>query len=276
VWPVCHEVEVPTHSIRCRKERCGQIDTRPTGQLGRRQSIADRAQVVEFEPIRSEPLEQAGDHVLVNSRFALQPANESAQVRLAAVELSRLSSQLGKLCRLVAKARDLDVLLAGLSTKPGKLPVDRRRILRHKLKVTKRPALACSHILSNLFARSVSRRAHGGTLEQPESQPMTLAPLDLNTRSSATAGLRAGARAVRPLGPKGMDFEAASESLDRGTQVVSVRGEVDLATAPELGRALAALPEDGLESVIVDLTGLDEILAIYPSRAAALSSASYH
>ncbi len=116
-----------------------------------------------------------------------------------------------------------------------------------------------------------------------------------------------------------MDFEAASESLDRGTQVVSVRGEVDLATAPELGRALAALPEDGVESVIVDLTDcsfmdstglhlltltqrrfdraggrvavvaanrsvlrlfgvtrLDELLAIYPSRAAALNGDAYH
>jgi anti-sigma B factor antagonist len=51
-----------------------------------------------------------------------------------------------------------------------------------------------------------------------------------------------------------MDFEAASESLDRGTRVVSVRGEIDLATAPELERALAALPEDGVESVIVDVT----------------------
>jgi hypothetical protein len=48
-----------------------------------------------------------------------------------------------------------------------------------------------------------------------------------------------------------MDFEAASESLDRGTRLVSVRGEVDLATAPEL-------------------------LAIYPSRAAALNGDAYH
>ena len=116
-----------------------------------------------------------------------------------------------------------------------------------------------------------------------------------------------------------MDFEAASESLDRGIHVVSVRGEVDLATGPEFERALAALPEDAMESVIVDLTdcsfmdstglhlltrtqhridrsagrlavvsanrsvlrafgltGLDEIFAIYPSRAAALNGDSYH
>lgn len=51
-----------------------------------------------------------------------------------------------------------------------------------------------------------------------------------------------------------MDFEAASEPLDRGTHVVSVRGEIDLATGPELERALGAVPEDGVESVIVDLS----------------------
>jgi anti-sigma B factor antagonist len=116
-----------------------------------------------------------------------------------------------------------------------------------------------------------------------------------------------------------MDFEAASESLDRGIHVVSVRGEVDLATGPEFERALAAVPEDGVESVIVDLsdcsfmdstglhlltrthrrfddaggrvavvsanrsvlrlfglTGLDEVFAIYPSRAAALNGDSYN
>jgi anti-sigma B factor antagonist len=51
-----------------------------------------------------------------------------------------------------------------------------------------------------------------------------------------------------------MDFEAASEPLDRGIHVVSVRGEVDLATGPAFDRALGEVPEDGVESVIVDLT----------------------
>jgi anti-sigma B factor antagonist len=51
-----------------------------------------------------------------------------------------------------------------------------------------------------------------------------------------------------------MDFEAASEPLDRGTHVVWVRGEVDLATGPEFERALGAVPDGGAESVIVDLT----------------------
>ena len=116
-----------------------------------------------------------------------------------------------------------------------------------------------------------------------------------------------------------MDFEAASEPLDRGTHVVSVRGEVDLATGPEFERALGAVPEEGVASVIVDLTdcsfmdstglhllsraqrrfdsaggrvavvsenrsvlrvfrltGLDEVFAIYPSRAAALNGDSHH
>jgi anti-sigma B factor antagonist len=116
-----------------------------------------------------------------------------------------------------------------------------------------------------------------------------------------------------------MDFETASESLDRGTHIVSVKGEVDLATAPELDRALRALPEEGVGSVIVDLTGcsfmdstglhlltrtqhrlgrsggrvalvsakqsvlrvfeitgLDKLLAIYPSRAAALNGHGTH
>ena len=115
-----------------------------------------------------------------------------------------------------------------------------------------------------------------------------------------------------------MDFEAASEPLDRGIHVVSVRG-VDLATGPAFERALGAVPEDGVESVIVDLTdcsfmastglhlltraqepfdgaggrvavvsedrsvlklfgitGLDEVFAIYPSRAAALNGGSHH
>lgn len=116
-----------------------------------------------------------------------------------------------------------------------------------------------------------------------------------------------------------MDFEAASQPLDRGIHVVSVRGELDLATAPEFERALSTVPEGGVESVIVDLTDcsfmdaaglhlltraqqrfddaggqlavvsanrsmlrvfqlteLDEVFAIYPSRAAALNGGSYH
>ena len=111
-----------------------------------------------------------------------------------------------------------------------------------------------------------------------------------------------------------MDFEAVAESLDGGVHVVSVTGEIDLATRPELERVLLGLPEEGVESVIVDLTDcgfmgstglhllvrtqrrfdrsgrrfavvsanrsvlkvfeitqLDQLFAIYPSRAAALN-----
>jgi anti-sigma B factor antagonist len=112
-----------------------------------------------------------------------------------------------------------------------------------------------------------------------------------------------------------MEFEAASESLDGGVHVVSVTGEIDLATGPELERALHGLPEEGVASLIVDLTDcsfmdstglhllvrtqrrfdrssgrvavvsanrsilkvleitrLDQLFAIYPTRAAALNS----
>jgi anti-sigma B factor antagonist len=52
-----------------------------------------------------------------------------------------------------------------------------------------------------------------------------------------------------------MEFKAAAESLDGGVHVVSVTGEIDLATGPALERALLALPDDdGVMSVIVDLT----------------------
>jgi anti-sigma B factor antagonist len=50
-----------------------------------------------------------------------------------------------------------------------------------------------------------------------------------------------------------MRFETAPERLN-GAHVVSVAGEVDIATGPELERALLALPNDGAESVIVDFT----------------------
>ena len=51
-----------------------------------------------------------------------------------------------------------------------------------------------------------------------------------------------------------MQFETASEPLDRGIHVLSVKGEIDLATGPEFDRALGALPDDGVASVIEDLT----------------------
>jgi hypothetical protein len=75
----------------------------------------------------------------VNSSFASQALDQSAQVLLAAVKQSRLSPQLSKFiacfCRVLAKSCDLDLLLVGLSAKPRKLP----RIFRHKLKIRNGP-----------------------------------------------------------------------------------------------------------------------------------------
>ena len=49
-------------------------------------------------------------------------------------------------------------------------------------------------------------------------------------------------------------FVVATEQLDGGTPVVSVNGEVDLATAPALERTLLEAAEDRKGEVIVDLT----------------------
>ena len=65
-------------------------------------------------------------------------------------------------------------------------------------------------------------------------------------------------------------FVAATEHLDRGTTLVSVSGEVDLATAPMLERTLRDAAEDQGGELIVDLTccnfldsrGLTALLAI--------------
>lgn len=50
-------------------------------------------------------------------------------------------------------------------------------------------------------------------------------------------------------------FVAATEQLDNGTPVVSVMGEVDMATAPALKQTLLGVADDPTEAVIVDLTG---------------------
>ena len=52
-------------------------------------------------------------------------------------------------------------------------------------------------------------------------------------------------------------FVAAVDQLDSGAPVVSVMGEVDMATAPALEQALLDAAEDrtGTGEVIVDLTG---------------------
>jgi hypothetical protein len=50
-------------------------------------------------------------------------------------------------------------------------------------------------------------------------------------------------------------FVVATEYLDDGTPVVSVMGEVDLATARALEQTLLGVTEDRTGEVIVDLTG---------------------
>jgi anti-sigma B factor antagonist len=64
---------------------------------------------------------------------------------------------------------------------------------------------------------------------------------------------RRSARRVTPRASHG--FVAATEQLDSGTPVVSVMGEVDLATAPALERALLGVAEEWTGGVIVDLSG---------------------
>lgn len=83
-----------------------------------------------------------------------------------------------------------------------------------------------------------------------------------------------------------MDFEAVSEPLDRGIQVVSVRGDVDTTGLHLLTRTQRRLDSSGGRVAVVSanrgilrvfgLTGLDEVVAIYPSRAAALNGDSHH
>ena len=50
-------------------------------------------------------------------------------------------------------------------------------------------------------------------------------------------------------------FVAATEHVDGRIPVVSVTGEVDMATAPEFEQTLLGAADSGTEQVIVDLTG---------------------
>jgi anti-anti-sigma factor len=66
-------------------------------------------------------------------------------------------------------------------------------------------------------------------------------------------GLRRFGRRVAPGASRW--FLAATEQLETGARVVSVMGEVDLATAPALEHALLETVDEGRGEVIVDLTG---------------------
>jgi len=55
--------------------------------------------------------------------------------------------------------------------------------------------------------------------------------------------------------PRTKRFVAATHQLDGSRTVVSVRGEVDRATAPALEETLVAVTEEQTGDVIVDMTG---------------------
>jgi anti-sigma B factor antagonist len=51
-----------------------------------------------------------------------------------------------------------------------------------------------------------------------------------------------------------IDFEIEDRKLDGGTHVVSVRGEIDLFTAPEFKQHVSAPIDAGVPHVVVDLS----------------------
>jgi anti-sigma B factor antagonist len=72
----------------------------------------------------------------------------------------------------------------------------------------------------------------------------------------AANDLNGSARSGRRVTPGASNrFVAATEHLETGEPVVSVMGEVDLATAPALEQTLLAVAKDRAGQVIVDLSG---------------------
>ena len=79
--------------------------------------------------------------------------------------------------------------------------------------------------------------------------------LRLGFRTSRAATLRRQIRQLsRPMPP---EFTLTSEPIDDTRQVVAVRGEIDLFTAPELKAALGEAIESGQTRIVVDLGGHD-------------------
>jgi anti-sigma B factor antagonist len=87
-----------------------------------------------------------------------------------------------------------------------------------------------------------SRAARRGTSARSTAAPET-----------NSNGPSRSARRVTPGASR--RFDAVIEPLDSGAHVVSVMGEVDLATAPALEQTLLGVAEDRADEVIVDLTG---------------------
>lgn len=52
------------------------------------------------------------------------------------------------------------------------------------------------------------------------------------------------------------DFGLRDESVDESTHVLAPSGEVDALTAPQLGRRLLGVVEEGKTRVVVDLSGV--------------------
>ena len=73
------------------------------------------------------------------------------------------------------------------------------------------------------------------------------------TRRRASGGNGATGDCVLGPSPAATTFVAATEWLDDGVPVVSVMGELDLATAPVLEEALLGLSDGAAGAVIVDL-----------------------
>ena len=88
--------------------------------------------------------------------------------------------------------------------------------------------------------------ARGGRLGTPTGSSPARAP-------HHSHGLRRFAR--RGMPGAGRRFATATEQLETGTPVVSVMGEVDLATMPALAQTLGDVADDRTGDVIVDLTG---------------------
>jgi anti-sigma B factor antagonist len=60
---------------------------------------------------------------------------------------------------------------------------------------------------------------------------------------------------VRPVGGL-IDFGLSYVDVDERTHVVAPRGEVDAVTAPQLGRRLLGLADEGKTRVVVDLSNV--------------------